>query len=143
MDTLAFSPLFASDPVYHQEFRLPKWTCRVSVARAWHSPATAGRLLRRLLPSWTKAHHLAQARYHHARAKRLEQVWGLVWNREFEKMFGRAPFIYDYRISGVGCDELPEHVKRVLRHCAHKGSRHGDLARAHERAAGLRTRSVA
>lgn len=141
--TALTQPLFARDPVYDQEFRLPKWTCRVSVARAWHCPLTAGRLLRRVLPTWTKEQHLEQARYHHARAKKLEKIWGLVWDRAFSEQFGRAPFIYDYRISGVGNDELPERHKRVLRYCAHTGSRHVDLARAHERAAGLRTRSLA
>lgn len=130
-------PLPASASVYHQEHRLPKWNGRVTAAGC-HCHSTAGTLLRRMLPDWTKAQHLRQAAYHRARAKRLDAVWGKVWVRSFQEAFGRAPVFGEYHITAIGSEEIAEHHKRVLRHCAYQSTTHTKLARAHERAAGLR-----
>lgn len=138
-------PLFAIPPAHHatyqQDFKLPKWSRRVSVASC-SCPSTAGRLLRRQLPDWSKEQHLQAARYHWAREQRLSRIWSDTWKRAFCQVFGRVPVVPDYRIAAIGREELPESKKRVLRHCAYVSTLHADLARAHEKAAGLRTQTL-
>lgn len=130
-------PLPANHPLYHQTFKLPKWSKLVSVANA-RCPRTAGQLLRRQLPQWTKEQHLAAAQYHRARAAKLQRVWDAVWTRSFTQAFNRPPEFSDYHITAIGREEISEAKKRVLRHCAYTRTNHKDLALAHERAAGLR-----
>lgn len=126
----------ASSEVYTQLHRLAKWTRSISVAC---SPClqTGARLLRRALPDWSKDQHLASSRYHQARVRRLDAAWALVWKRAFMEVHGRLPRFEDYRITAIGCEDIAERHKRVLRHCAYQATVHARLAHTHGRLAGV------
>lgn len=135
---LALSTLPANSAVYHERFSVPRWNGKVSAASCRCS-STAGRLLRRQLPQWSKEQHLAQAAYHRARAEKLDRIWAQVWPRAFTQAFGVPPQFHDYQITAIGREEVASRHKRVLRHCAYTSTVHLHLARAHERAAGKRS----
>lgn len=132
----AFTPLTARAAVYQEEKRVRGYTYPMCVSRL-HDGMTAGRLVRRLLPHWTKEMHLRQAQYHLRRHEKLSNAWDGVWARSFARTFGAPPKVYDYQVCAIGREELPEAKKRVLRHCAYSGTKHMVLARAHLNAARL------
>lgn len=128
--------LQASAEVYTRLHRLAKWSRRISVAC---SPClkTGAQLLRRALPDWSQEQHLANCRYHQARVRRLDAIWAQVWKRAFAEAHGRLPRFEDYRITAIGSEDIAEHHKRVLRHCAYQATTHARLAHTHGRLAGV------
>lgn len=134
-----FIPLQANAGVYLKEKRVRGRVYPTCVARLLDRRAGA-KLLKRLLPGWTREMHLRQAQYHLMREKKLDACWTAVWTNAFKQTFGTPPAMHDYHITAIGREELPEAKKRVLRHCAYSASRHGTLAVAHLSAAGFHQR---
>lgn len=142
MKTVRFrvNPVFhgrAFGAVYKRGERRPKWSSRVSPIM---DAQEGGRMLRRRLPKFSKADHLAAAKEYQLKAKRLKTEWDSVFRHAFRMLHGRAPEFHDYRISGIGDDRLPPKIKNKLRGLAHAASNYGSAAAAHWKAAGKRSR---
>ncbi len=138
--TLPVKPMPLASPIYQKTLTKTVHRDRTTILRlACYDAVAAGRSLRRHLQGWTRDDHLAAARYHLRRSKRLEETYSLVLDRAAMATWGRPFGFFDYRISCIGSDEFAERHKRILRHCGHNRSKHTDLAMAHARAAGLRS----
>ncbi len=118
----------AAHPIYQTRERVPQWSVPVS-------PAHVPRLLRRRLPHFTKAQHEAHARQHAAAATVAEQRYLALGSAALGEYGTQGPLI-----AGVLREHFPEPVKDELRRLAHAQSEERDVAWAHWRAAGRRTR---
>ncbi len=124
-----------SHPAYNTPTRVRGWTVRLK-AKTAPLPSAAKQILKKLAPHWSKADHASLANYHNDRAAKLDAVWSLVANRAAQQAFGRGWRISDYKICAIGRIEFAARHKRVLRHCAYRGTEHKKLAMAHAAAAG-------
>jgi hypothetical protein len=116
--------------------RVKGWTTPISPAS--HG-SMARSLLRRRLPGWKKEDHLAHSGRFKEAAEKLDVRWSKEWEAAFQKRYGRAPRVEDYRVSGIGDDGLAATDKTLLRGLARARSRAEQLAEAH-RAAGRHLR---
>jgi len=112
-------------------------TFRVCVMTALS--ATVGvRLLKRFLPSTTRAWHASMAELHASKAIEHRDSWSSVADQAAMQTFGRKFSFFDYRVSGIGRDEFAADYKDALRTHAHSGGKHHTLAILHHMAAGHR-----
>jgi len=125
----------AFEQIYRTRERRPKWNVKVSPLM---DPQAGGQMLRRRLPKMSKAEHVAAAQEFADAAARLRDEHSAAWYIAFNRRFGRAPGPLDFRISGIGNDELSRAAKDRLSGLAHAASNYGDASAAHWRAAGKR-----
>ena len=139
--TLTGQPLLLRMPlssyVYNTRLRVPKFNGLIQ-AITQHSDAGA-HVLRRLAPEWTKADHQSLADYHRRRAQKLKSIWALVADRAIQQALGRPRVFTDYKITAICREEVADHHKRVLRHCAYQSTKHMELVHVHARLARARS----
>jgi hypothetical protein len=92
--------------------------------------------MKQAFSAWGRAEHLAAARLHVERAKRHGRAYEIALNQAALSLFGRAWYVSDYRVSGIGRDEFTNASKDKLRHHLHRLQQHCDLADAHLLASG-------
>ncbi len=122
-------------PAYNTPMRVRGWTRRL---KAKNSPTTlpAKQIIKKLAPHWSQADHALLAKYHTDRAAKLDAIWCLVSERAALQDLGRPWQFTDYEICAIAREEFAPRHKRVLRHCAYRGTEHKTLALAHAAAAG-------
>ncbi len=122
-------------PAYSTPMRVRGWTVRL---KAKNAPQTlpAKQIIKKLAPHWSQADHAWLAKYHKDRAAKLDAIWCLVSKRAALQDLGRPWQFTDYEICAIAREEFAPRHKRVLRHCAYRGSEHKTLALAHAAAAG-------
>lgn len=103
--------------------------------------SSAVRLLKRFLPSATRAWHASAAEMHAKKAIEHRDSWSSVADEAALQTFGRKFSISDYRISGIGREEFAEEHKDALRLHARSTGKHHRLAVLHHMAAGHRHRT--
>ena len=132
-----------SSPVYQRRQRIRNY-CGAQSPLSLVSPCGAARrMLRRRLPTWTRADHAKQA----LAMARLAESSRRAWSREAEaaalETFGRPWQFTDYRISGIGSDQFQDCRKERLRTLAHRRSDYLSAADLHEWLAGARAMRTA
>jgi len=122
------------DPIYTEEFKLPKYNGRVTVMNG-----PAAQILARS-GKFDKMEHLKRADLLARAAINFENQWSKVANKASMEAFGRPYEFTDYKISGIARDEYSEKRKNQLRSLAHGMGIFKTLARAHADAAKLQGR---
>ena len=124
-----------NSPVYHEVEKAKGFNSPVSPLHSAAAGQAGGRMLIARLPNFKKGDHASAAKKHRGDADKKDKQWGKLWNTEFEKQFGHPPQMWDYKVSGIGSDELPEKVKTKLRKLAHEAGWHRAAAESHDWAA--------
>lgn len=125
-----------SSPIYRRRQRVRNWCgeqCPLSLA----GNSTARRMLRRRLPTWTRADHARQALAMERAAHRCISAWSREAEAAALETFGRPWQFTDYRISGIGSDEFTAERKERLRTLAHRRSDYLSAADLHRDLAGV------
>jgi hypothetical protein len=124
------------DPIYVQEFKIPKHSGKVTV---FSSSGPAGKILA-MSGKWTKEQHMFLAELFSSEAMRAEDGWSKVVEKASQETFGRPYQIQDYKVSGIARSEYSEKRKDQLRFFAYAQSVFKTLAHAHAEAAKLQNR---
>lgn len=94
-------------------------------------------MLRRRLPTWTRADHARQALAMERKADRCRRAWSREAEAAALETFGRPWQFTDYRISGIGSDEFTAERKERLRTLAHRQSDYRSAQYLHRDLAGV------
>lgn len=125
-----------SDPIYTMRRKVRGFSVPLNVLCA--PAADVGRLLRRALPAWTKADHIAAARFWLREQDRAREQWSQTRREAHLAAFLCEPTATDYKVSGIGREEYSAAYKEGLRYWAHRAGAAGNAAFAHFKASGLR-----
>jgi hypothetical protein len=105
-----------------------------------HSPLSSlanVAIVRAAFPDWSRLEHARRAIELKALGKTAGHEHGELWRAAFMRAFGRQPKYFEYRISGIGNDDLAESDKTELRRLAVLAGEALHLAYWHSRAAGV------
>lgn len=97
-----------------------------------------GKYLRPYMRDWTPQEHVDATKLHLTRARQLAAAHGKLWPIVFKQHFGRLPWFHEFRVSAIGCAELPLAAKDALRYLAQTATMHKDCAHLHWAGSGKR-----
>ena len=122
------------DPIYTQEFKLPKYNGKVTVM---NGPAS---MILARSGKFDKMEHLKRADIFARAAENAEKMWSKTVEKASMETFDRPYEFSDYKVSGIARSEYSEKRKNQLRTLAHSMSIFKTLARAHADAANIQNR---
>lgn len=122
------------DPLYIQEFKIPKYNGRVTVLNG------PGAMILARSGKWSKEDHVRLSKLFTEKAESFSTAWGKVAEAAAQETWGRSYQFHDYRISGIASDEFTEEKKDKLRFYAQGAGVLKTLAYEHGKAASLQNR---
>jgi hypothetical protein len=101
------------------------------------SPLANTAILRVAFPAWSRTDHALRALELRALTNHASLAHSAIWVSAFQACYNRPPEFFEFRISGIGDDGLPESAKTELRTLAVLKGQASGLAFLHEQVAGV------
>ena len=103
------------NPIYHTKEKAPRYNTPISPVGTHAGSGAGANMLKRRLPSWTKADHEKAAAKLVKMISSLEEKYSQMLDAAAKETWGRKWNITDYRVSCVGSDEFSQKRKEQLR----------------------------